>query len=125
MSSKLVGLVCFFGALGVLTRFATVHLVARFFPDFPAGTLIVNVIGSFIIGLVFAYFSTRTELSDIWRVALVSGFLGGFTTFSSFSWELLQFYQEGRFATLFLYGVGSPVLGLFAAYAGMVTAAIK
>ncbi len=124
LSLKLTALVAAFGAMGVLVRFFTVHFTSRFFPEFPAGTFLVNIVGSFLIGAAFTYLTARTDLSPTWRVMIVSGFLGGFTTFSSFSWELFEYWHEGRILAVMAYGIGSPVLGICAAYLGMLTARI-
>ena len=124
-SFKMVSLISAFGALGVLARFIAVHFIAKAFPSFPVGTLTVNILGSFLIGCAFAFFSARSEVAPVLKILLVSGFLGGFTTFSSFSIELLEFYREGRMAMVFLYGVGSPILGFSAAALGSILTSMR
>jgi CrcB protein len=77
-----------FGALGSLLRFALVTVVQRALPgDFPGGTLAVNVLGSAAIGFIMMRYELRGELAHPMRVALTSGLVGGFTTYSSFAFE--------------------------------------
>jgi CrcB protein len=71
-------------------------------PAFPVGTLAVNLGGGFLIGLLMAAFTARADLSEEGRLLLVTGFLGGLTTFSAFSWEIIHFWAQGRFSLGFL-----------------------
>ncbi|MGB1581749.1 MAG: fluoride efflux transporter CrcB [Nevskiales bacterium] len=84
------------GALGALLRYAAVllsqHLWGR---DFPYGTLLVNVLGSLLIGLAYVWIVERLALGEAWRLAFMVGVLGAFTTFSSFSIETLQLFERG------------------------------
>ncbi len=64
----------------------------------PMGTLIANLTGAFIIGLAFALFSRFSHLDPIWKLLITTGFCGGLTTFSTFSFEVVVLMQEGRFA---------------------------
>ena len=64
----------------------------------PVGTLIANLTGAFIIGLAFALFSRFSHLDPIWKLLITTGFCGGLTTFSTFSFEVVVLMQEGRFA---------------------------
>ncbi len=82
------------GALGAVARFA-VQRVLSVYPAFPLATLTVNVLGSFFIGYLAALFLVRTDANDL-RLFLVTGFLGAFTTFSTFSLETLQLFQHGE-----------------------------
>ncbi len=82
---------------------------------FPAGTLAVNIVGCFCIGLVFGLFD-RGQLSHEWRMFLATGFLGGFTTFSAFSNETFMLLRDGQIAYAFLYVGASVVLGLLATW---------
>ena len=85
---------------------------------FPFGTLIVNIIGCFLIGIVFAI-SNRGNLTPEWRLFLATGLLGGFTTFSAFSNEALAMLRDGQLAHSFLYIGGSIILGLSATFIGI------
>jgi len=71
-------------------------------PAFPAGTLAVNLGGGFLIGLLMAAFTARADWPEEGRLLLVTGFLGGLTTFSAFSWEIIHFLAQGRLALGFL-----------------------
>jgi fluoride exporter len=85
------------GALGALLRFwfsSGAHYVMG--EDFPYGTLLVNVLGSFIIGAVYVFMVERGELSEDWRAFLVIGLLGAFTTFSTFSFETINLIETGE-----------------------------
>lgn len=79
-------------------------------PSFPWGTFLINITGSFLIGLVLRL-SLEGALSPEWRLFLAVGVLGGYTTFSTFSWETLTLVQQGEWFKAFLYGAGSVMLG--------------
>lgn len=85
---------------------------------FPAGTLTVNVIGSLLIGMVIGYLMARPEVSPLWKFLLVAGFLGGFTTFSSFSWETLGLLEKDLSMGL-LNIAANVLLCLAASFAGL------
>lgn len=85
---------------------------------FPYGTLIVNLAGSFLIGLVFSLAATGV-ISQEWRLYIATGLIGGFTTFSAFSLETLQLIQAGRIMHALLYAGGSLVLGLLLTLVGI------
>jgi fluoride exporter len=111
------------GAAGAMARYwlsGWAH--NRWGPGFPYGTLIINVSGSFVLGL-FATLTLRYAWSDEWRLLVAIGFLGAFTTFSTFEYETLQLLAEGkRYGAAFVNLVGSVAAGLAAAYAGVVVA---
>jgi len=86
---------------------------------FPIGTFVVNILGSFLIGVAYVILVEKTTLPAEWRLFFITGLLGGFTTFSSFSLELLQLWQEGHLLLVLAYAAGSVVLGLLMAFAGM------
>ncbi|WP_131781106.1 fluoride efflux transporter CrcB [Legionella gresilensis] len=84
------------GALGALARFGSVTLAQTILGlRFPFGTLIVNSIGSFLAGFIMIVLLERFAVSDLWRLFLVIGFLGAYTTFSSFSWETWALFESG------------------------------
>jgi CrcB protein len=66
------------------------------YPAIPMGTLSANILGGYLIGIAIAFFSTNTALSPEWRLFIITGFLGGLTTFSTFSAEIVTAIQEGR-----------------------------
>lgn len=85
---------------------------------FPWGTLFVNVVGCFIIGLIYGLIAKGVDLSGETRTFLTVGFCGGLTTFSTFSHENLLLFNDGRILTVILYAGLSLVLGLLAAWLG-------
>jgi CrcB protein len=99
------------GAIGAALRYglgAWVQGLAG--PGFPWGTFLINLTGSFLIGLVLRL-SLEGAMSPEWRLFLAVGVLGGYTTFSTFSWETLTLVQQGEWLKAFLYVAGSVVLG--------------
>lgn len=110
------------GALGTMLRFGTSLLIG--FKSYPLATLLVNIAGSFIIGLVMAYSLKSESFALNGRLFLATGFCGGFTTFSAFSLENLLLLQNGKLGLFVLYAVGSLVLGIAAVWAGFKIIAI-
>lgn len=109
------------GFLGANARFWLATWAAnRFGSAFPYGTMIINVSGSFVIGMVLAYLSERAWLSDAYRLLFVTGFLGAYTTFSTFMFESLTLVREGAYAPGTLNLLASLVLGLAAVFSGYV-----
>ena len=89
-------LIAFFGALGCLTRYLLSGWVYRALGGaFPTGTLAVNVVGAFCIGLIMEFSIRSTLISPSLRIGLTIGFLGGLTTFSTFSYETFRLLEEG------------------------------
>lgn len=108
------------GALGSVLRFAMNEaLSARFGRAFPWGTLSINVIGSFLIGLAAVLLVERWDLSPAVRLGLMVGVLGGFTTFSSFSLEVVNLAQNGALLRAMLYVLASVSVCVLAAAAGI------
>jgi CrcB protein len=106
------------GALGSLLRYALGAWVQGFLgPGFPWSTLFVNALGSFLIGVVVRH-SLEGALSGEARLFLAMGVLGGFTTFSTFSYEALILLQDGEVLKALAYVLASLFLGLFLAYLG-------
>jgi fluoride exporter len=96
--------------------------LVRFGPDFPYGTLLVNISGAFAIGIVLSFIGERVGISPLWRLFFVTGFLGGYTTFSSYAWEALSLAQAGDFLPAAVYVLGSNGVGLFGVWLGAVVA---
>lgn len=104
------------GALGSMLRYAAYLLITV--KHFPFGTFLVNIIGSFIIGIVLALSLKDESFLNNWKVFLATGICGGFTTFSSFSAENVALLQNGKFGIALLYITLSIVLGIAAAWLG-------
>jgi CrcB protein len=108
---------------GVLRYVVGVLFVQRFGPGFPFGTLFVNVSGSFLIGVVVELAQTRAlGVTPFLRVALATGFVGGYTTFSAYAYETFTLGADGEAGLALAYAGGSVVLGLIAFYLGVVVA---
>ena len=88
-------------------------------PTFPYANLIINVSGSFIIGILAGLFERRLLVSPTLRVALLTGVLGGYTTFSSFSFETYNLLRDRELGLALLNAAGSVLLGLVAVWVGM------
>lgn len=87
---------------------------------FPYGTLLINITGSLIMGLVAAYFAFKGDASQHWRLFLTTGILGGYTTFSAFSLDAALLYERGEVGMAAIYVIASVVIsiaGLFAGFA--------
>lgn len=115
--------IAFGGGLGAVARYALggwVHGWAG--SSFPWGTLVVNVVGSFVLGLGLRVLE-GVAAGPEWRAFLAIGVAGGFTTFSTFGYEALGLLQGGRTGAAFGYVLGSVVLGVVAVFAGFLAAA--
>ncbi|MCF6346635.1 MAG: fluoride efflux transporter CrcB [Thiomicrorhabdus sp.] len=109
------------GALGATARFAMSHHVYQWFGrDFAWGTLSVNVLGSFVMGVVAVLLVDKWDASIEWRAFIMVGFLGAFTTFSTFSFETMQYIQIGEFTKALLNIALSLMTCLIAVWAGLV-----
>lgn len=118
-SLALVGMVGLAGACGALARYLLGRYVAvRAGSTFPFGTLIINLSGAFFIGLLFAL-AAHKLLSIPAQTILATGFLGGYTTYSTMSWEGVQLVRGGSALRSVLYLGGSLSLGLLAAALGL------
>lgn len=104
------------GSIGSMVRYATSFLIKS--KSFPYATLSVNIIGCFIIGLVFAISIKDETLSDNWKLFLITGICGGFTTFSAFSLENMSLLQSGKIGMTATYILLSVVLGIAATLLG-------
>jgi CrcB protein len=104
------------GGIGSITRYVASLVIKS--KTFPFATLTVNVIGSFIIGLVFAISIKQEGMEDNWKLFLITGVCGGFTTFSAFSLENVQLLQSGKTGIALAYIIVSMVLGIAATFLG-------
>jgi CrcB protein len=111
------------GALGSLARFWVGSTVAnRLGTKFPYGTFVVNMTACLIIGFSLAFLEKRTELNVAWRFLIPIGFIGAYSTFSTFEWEAFSSLQTGAFLVAALYVVLSCFLGLVAVWCGVLIA---
>ena len=111
------------GALGAIARYWLTELSSTMFgAEFPYGTLIVNVLGSLGLGIAFVLLSERVLVGHMLRSAVIIGFLGAFTTFSTFSLQAFDLIQQERFLAGGGYIVGSVVASLLAVGTGMLLA---
>lgn len=108
------------GAIGSVLRYLVGVFSVRWFgPSFPWGTLAVNVVGSFIIGLMVEMIARRFNASMELRVFIVTGIIGGFTTWSSFSLDTMVLFERGAIAAAAAYVIGSLVVSFAAVFAGL------
>ncbi len=108
------------GAIGATLRYLVGEFVAaRIKTDFPFPTLIVNVTGAFLLGVVMTLALERGAMSDWWRLFLGVGILGGYTTFSTLAFETVELAHEGAMAAAFANAAGSILAGLLAVIAGI------
>lgn len=108
------------GAVGSIARYLCQKYISEGHPHaFPFGTFVVNITGCFIIGLLFGLVEKGQLLNPEWRLLLITGFCGGYTTFSSFAAENIQLLKDGHLAYFSLYTAGSVVLGIIATWAGI------
>ena len=82
--------------IGALLRWFLGLKFNSLYPAIPMGTLSANILGGYLIGIAIAFFATNTALSPEWKLFIITGFLGGLTTFSTFSAEIVTAIQEGR-----------------------------
>jgi len=107
------------GAAGSILRYWVGSTIAgRMGTKFPYGTLIINLTACIIIGFTLTYFGKRADLSPAWRFLVPIGFIGAYSTFSTYEWETLSTLRSGAFALAALYSVGSLILGLAATWCG-------
>ena|SRR5437764_15337367 len=115
----LTGCIGLAGSLGAVARYLVMRFVAkRSHSQFPLGTFFINILGAFLIGLLFSL-TTQKVMTPLLQSILATGFLGGFTTYSTMSWEGTQLARAGSIGQSFLYLGGSFALGLGAAMLGI------
>lgn len=108
------------GALGAVSRYWAMHYVTQLMPArFPWGTFVVNALGSLLIGVFYVLVAEKVTLSEQWRAILLVGYLGAFTTFSTFSLDALLLIQDGHIIQASLYVIASVVICILAAGIGL------
>jgi CrcB protein len=111
------------GALGSIARYWVGSTIAgRMGTRFPYGTFVINLTACVIIGFSLTYLGKRAGLSPAWRFLIPVGFVGAYSTFSTYEWETLSTLRAGAFAMAGLYAIGSLILGLVAVWLGAVLA---
>jgi len=109
------------GCLGSILRFwLGSYISGKMGTRFPYGTLVINITGSFLLGVVFALLTARTNWNPYWRYLIPIGFIGGYTTFSSFEYETLRMIQDGQMGLGLLYVATSVVIGFVAVWGGVI-----
>lgn len=109
--------------VGANFRYFLTRLAAKDFgPVFPYGTLIINVVGSFIVGFFVIWTTERVLIDPRWRLIVVVGFSGSFTTFSSYAYESMAYFEHGQWALMAANILGNNLLCLGAALGGMALA---
>ncbi|CAN5241261.1 fluoride efflux transporter CrcB [soil metagenome] len=113
-------LVFFGGGVGASLRHTVNMICARAFGTaFPWGTFLINITGSTVMGLIAGYLAFRGGASQHWRLFLMTGVLGGYTTFSAFSLDTALLYERGEIGLALLYVLGSVVLAIAGLFAGL------
>jgi CrcB protein len=113
------------GALGSILRYWVGSAISgRAGTRFPFGTLVINLTACVIIGFTLTYFGKRADLNPAWRFLVPIGFIGAYSTFSTYEWETLSTLRSGAFFLATLYAAGSLILGLAATWGGAALADI-
>ena len=113
------------GALGAITRYwVGVAVANRMGTKFPYGTFVINITACLIIGFSLTLLSKRADINPAWRFLIPVGFIGAYSTFSTYEWETLSTLRAGAFFEAGLYAISSLILGLLAVWGGSVLAEI-
>ena len=113
------------GSLGALARYwVGATIASRMGAKFPYGTFVINITACVIIGFALAFLGQHTELNPAWRFLIPVGFVGAYSTFSTFEWELFSSLQTGGFLVAALYLVSSIILGLAGVWCGVLIARV-
>ena len=108
------------GGIGSIFRYLTSVYIARYVPaKFPLATFSSNIIGCFLIGLLFGYFEKNTMVNSDMKLLFVTGFCGGYTTFSTFGHENISLFQSNNSLLAFAYIGASLIFGLLAVWLGL------
>jgi len=117
---KEVSIIGIGGAVGSILRYTTGQYIAKQFPHaIPTGTLLVNIIGCLLIGFLIGFFDKQQIINAHLKLLLITGFCGGFTTFSTFAAEIYNLITNNQIPQALLYIGLSVILGLLAVWAGL------
>lgn len=118
---KAIVLVGIGGGMGSVLRYMTSSFMTKYFPSaFPWGTLSVNVLGCLLMGVLLSLGERQSWMNNDLRLLWLTGFCGGYTTFSTFASENIQLWQSGQILTVIAYTIASVLLGLVAVWLGLV-----
>ena len=110
---KILVMVAIGGAIGAVARQQSNQFIMRIWgEDFPIGTIFVNILGSFIMGLLFELFTSKITISYEWRALIFTGVLASFTTFSSFALDVALLTERNEYLTAIIYIGGSVILSI-------------
>jgi len=113
------------GSLGSIARYWVGSTVSgRLGARFPYGTFVINITACIVIGFALTYLGRHVEFSPAWRFLIPIGFVGAYSTFSTYEWETLSTLRSGAFLLAALYAVGSLLLGLAGVWGGSVLAEV-
>jgi fluoride exporter len=117
--------IAFGGALGSMTRYWVGSTISsRMGTKFPYGTFVINITACVIIGFSLTFLAKRADLNPAWRFLVPVGFVGAYSTFSTYEWETLSTIRSGAFLLATFYAVSSLILGLAAVWGGAMIAEI-
>lgn len=109
-----------FGLLGVFGRYFIGIFFNRFFhSSLPYDTFLINIVGAFLIGIIYVFGIEKTQISQELRIGIMVGFLGGFTTFSSYCLDAVKLFESYKYLQAFLYISLSPIIGTLATVLGI------
>jgi CrcB protein len=113
------------GSLGSIARYwVGANVSGRLGTRFPYGTFVINITACAIIGFALTYLGSHVDLSPAWRFLIPVGFVGAYSTFSTYEWETLSTMRSGAFLLAALYAVGSLLLGVLAVLGGSLLAEV-
>jgi len=107
------------GAIGAIARYSLNQLFAKIFAPFPFATFFINITGSFLIGFLAVVFTEKLTDSENWRLFLMVGLLGAYTTFSTFELETFELMREKQLLVAFFYVAVSFAVGLIGVFSGV------